>query len=488
MHKMSVAIESTAALTDACLQHQQVEHSGTILEEDHKLRAMFSLALIRFVNHVTEKGQNKAFAQPVHRIAQNFGIPEWIVRLRHDATHGSLPCLDVLTTGARWALTYLQDVFWSQQLSDSPEEPIKKKFKGDHRTDDQPSPSEVDDILCSYQTASHKSLDDGPESEAARDEGRALRQLEGILSSQRRNIVLACLVQPSHLLTTEDQLQTYSVTLEDTLNCEPPKVPGVLVNIWRSLLRLLQSRQLTGLLLQHLLKALLSETDTSLLHSRLIAAWLRLILLYELYNFEKSAEERKASPELYRSAIEFNTDLLLDTCLRTPSVWSFSVLPLVGDRARLSEETQSQLAELDKIYKGGMKSGEEGENGTNEKTVDDDNRQGDNTKIFSVTDLQSVQSAFAPEDDDSNVWQLCTDPIDWERVAWGLVPGHTLADTCLECNSEKEEDIEETPGSSDDEEKGSRSSDHGTDDKEKTEEPTWNEEQTSPLLIKIEVD
>ena len=43
-----------------------------------------------------------------HFIGWQFGIPEWIVRLRHDATHGSLPCLDVLTTGVQWALSYLQ--------------------------------------------------------------------------------------------------------------------------------------------------------------------------------------------------------------------------------------------------------------------------------------------------------------------------------------------------------------------------------------------
>lgn len=39
-----------------------------------------------------------------------FGIPTWIVRLRHDATHGSLPSLDLLVAGCRWALTYLQVV------------------------------------------------------------------------------------------------------------------------------------------------------------------------------------------------------------------------------------------------------------------------------------------------------------------------------------------------------------------------------------------
>ncbi|CAL1549172.1 unnamed protein product, partial [Lymnaea stagnalis] len=57
-------------------------------------------------------------AQPVHLIARNLGIPEWIVRLRHDATHSSLPSLDVLATGAKWALNYLRENFWECQTNE----------------------------------------------------------------------------------------------------------------------------------------------------------------------------------------------------------------------------------------------------------------------------------------------------------------------------------------------------------------------------------
>ncbi|KAK7480685.1 hypothetical protein BaRGS_00028053 [Batillaria attramentaria] len=359
MHKMSVAIESTAALTDAYLQHHHAEQTGSVQENDYQLRAMFSLALIRFVNHITEKGQNKAFAQPVHRIAQEFGIPEWIVRLRHDATHGSLPCLDVLTTGAQWALSYLQ------------------------------------------------SLEDGPESEAAREEGRALRQLEGIISGQRRNCLLACLAEAGHLLTTEDQLQTYKIDQKDTLQAEPPKVPSVLINIWRSLLRLLQSRQLTGLLLQHLLKSLLSRTDVNSVHSRLLAAWLRLILL-------------------------------------------------VGDPQTIPTETQKKLEELERIYQGRTKTSSPEEN-SGEKM--DTGEEAESGKVFSVADVKDVQPAVESDEDADDIWQICTEPVDWERVAWGLVPGHTLAETCLDCGSEEQDEEimleDEGARSCEEEEKGS---------------------------------
>lgn len=79
---------------------------------------------------------------------------------------------------------------------------------------------------------------------------------------------------------------SHQSAFSETLRAEPPKVPGILVNTWKELLRLLQGKQLTSLLLQHMLTAMLTETDPSSLHSVTLAAWLRLVLLYESSNCE----------------------------------------------------------------------------------------------------------------------------------------------------------------------------------------------------------
>ena len=36
------------------------------------------------------------------------GVPEWIVKLRHDATHGILPSMDLLKTAADWCMEWLK--------------------------------------------------------------------------------------------------------------------------------------------------------------------------------------------------------------------------------------------------------------------------------------------------------------------------------------------------------------------------------------------
>ncbi|KAK7107055.1 ribosomal biogenesis protein LAS1L-like [Littorina saxatilis] len=433
VHKLSVAIESSSALTEALLQYQAAAEAGDLLHKDFSLRTMLSMTLIRFVNHVTEKGQNKAFAQPVHKIAEDFGIPEWMVRLRHDATHGSsLPCLDVLTTGVQWALSYLQDVFWSQQVKEADEcaDPDTRKRKKPHKP--LYDAAEIQELLNNYQQASRKSLEDGPESEAAREESRALRRIEHVLNGPKRSCLLASVVDSGHLLPTEQQLNSYHANLDETLRAEPPKVPGILINVWKELLRLLQSRQLTSLLLQHMVTVMLAEPDPASLNSMMLAAWLRLILLYQTSNYSKSAEERASQPNLYHSSIQFSKDVLLSTCLQTPTIWTCSLLPLVGDTESVSVDACGKLDELEKIYKGGATST------TDKDQSDDEMRQGEGKgeegkrrgdpppaeKIFSVTGAgvkdKSVNQVGI--DEEENCWNLCTDPVDWDRVALGLLP------------------------------------------------------------------
>lgn len=47
-------------------------------------------------------------------IAEEIGIPDWLVDLRHDATHCSLPSLEILEAGCNLALTWLQSHYWER--------------------------------------------------------------------------------------------------------------------------------------------------------------------------------------------------------------------------------------------------------------------------------------------------------------------------------------------------------------------------------------
>merc|ERR1711971_105627 len=106
LHKLPVAIESTANICHACILHQRALNDGHINRLHHQICNEYSMAIIRFVNHITEKSQNKQFAQPIHMLASELGLPEWIVEIRHSATHGTMPSLEMLCAGSDWALDW----------------------------------------------------------------------------------------------------------------------------------------------------------------------------------------------------------------------------------------------------------------------------------------------------------------------------------------------------------------------------------------------
>ncbi|VDI52278.1 ribosomal biogenesis protein LAS1 [Mytilus galloprovincialis] len=111
---LPVAVESTDALIKVYINEHEGKKSGLNMEDS--IRNAYSLAIIRFVNHITERSQVKQYMQAVHRLAGELGVPEWIVNLRHDATHGRLPSLDLLKTAADWCIQWLKDEYWEKQL------------------------------------------------------------------------------------------------------------------------------------------------------------------------------------------------------------------------------------------------------------------------------------------------------------------------------------------------------------------------------------
>lgn len=65
------------------------------------LRQSYSTAILRLVNGLVDPLQVGTYARPMATIAQQLGIPLWLVELRHAATHEDLPSLGLLREAAR---------------------------------------------------------------------------------------------------------------------------------------------------------------------------------------------------------------------------------------------------------------------------------------------------------------------------------------------------------------------------------------------------
>lgn len=101
---LPIAVEVTASL-------QKALHA-----EEENVNAL-SMAIIRFINGVVEPFKNVNLAVPISTIGSSYGIPEFIITIRHSATHGKMPTFEHAAHGARAALEWLKVNYWEEQLN-----------------------------------------------------------------------------------------------------------------------------------------------------------------------------------------------------------------------------------------------------------------------------------------------------------------------------------------------------------------------------------
>ncbi|KAI0724189.1 Las1-domain-containing protein [Cerioporus squamosus] len=109
------ALESAHSILSVLLQDGIVASSSTYLS----LRMSYASAIIRLVNGLVDPLQLGAYARSIHSIAQQLGLPAWLVELRHAATHEDLPSLEVLRDAAREAMTWLFHNYFLPTLNPS---------------------------------------------------------------------------------------------------------------------------------------------------------------------------------------------------------------------------------------------------------------------------------------------------------------------------------------------------------------------------------
>ncbi|KAH9927532.1 Las1-domain-containing protein [Epithele typhae] len=110
------ALESAHALLCAILQDGTAAPSSSYLS----LRMSYASAIIRLVNGLVDPLQLGAYARSIHSIAQQLGLPAWLVELRHAATHEDLPSLELLRDAAREAMAWLLHNYFLPTLNPAP--------------------------------------------------------------------------------------------------------------------------------------------------------------------------------------------------------------------------------------------------------------------------------------------------------------------------------------------------------------------------------
>lgn len=102
-------IESTLTLLEVRIQ--DIKSFDVVGEQI--IRLAYSTALMRFVNHMLDSQTSKGSS--LYKAAQNLGVPDWVIDLRHDTAHGNtLPSLELLREATSIGFEWLKVNYWDK--------------------------------------------------------------------------------------------------------------------------------------------------------------------------------------------------------------------------------------------------------------------------------------------------------------------------------------------------------------------------------------
>ena len=107
-YKVPVGVEVTCEL----LQAKLASLDSSV--NPHTLQQVSSLALIRFVNGISDLYQDCAVPKSIKDTLFAIGIPVWICDQRHDATHHVMPCYSLLARAIEFCLDWIESYYWKE--------------------------------------------------------------------------------------------------------------------------------------------------------------------------------------------------------------------------------------------------------------------------------------------------------------------------------------------------------------------------------------
>ncbi|XP_060612171.2 ribosomal biogenesis protein LAS1L [Anolis sagrei] len=370
-HRMPLAVESTADLVRCKL----LDASGNL--KSHELVLTYGLALVRFLNLITERKQKK-FTTSLRWLAKELDIPVWIVDLRHELTHGKLPPLVTCQKGCDVVLEWLRRTYWSRQLGNnmaggceeeeegeeessatesgtdsSREEPEKSQSPGLWKN--QELHEKVVDVLMSYKNQQYKILHELETIEEACEVWcSSSSEVEWVVAQmndflqENREVVAGALLDDGFLIPTLEDLQILDISSQATKEWDF-KIPWRFFSFWLLLLKGLHCKDFTQTLLEKMFAELKRHGRDPDLRSRYLTRWISKILKT---NMQAKKKRNKHSFALFRRPVPLQWLKLLESCLEAPCWASPHLLHLILSSMEppLPPDSQEKLLYLTSIY------------------------------------------------------------------------------------------------------------------------------------------
>ncbi|XP_061169542.1 uncharacterized protein LOC133178896 isoform X2 [Saccostrea echinata] len=429
LNKLPIAIESTMALCRACISHQLAIQEGTVHENHLKLVYEYSMGIIRFVNNITELGQTGRVRMAVHTIAGNFGIPNWIVEMRHSATHRSMPSLSELTAGTDWVLDWLKEDFWDAQLKIM--ESIKPKKSFDLEEDRE----FVDKIIEKYMADTLKAIRTGEKSVNCYSD--LLRLLE-----RHKSRMLCCIFKKGHFIPTPVQLRELNISARELMSSQHLRIPDILGKLWGPLLNILHRMKLTSALVQLMVTMV---TDKENFQNFFLCSWLHRIISSNSMSGNYEERNLKASKrKLYKYRRHIPYRLILEKLLRHPSIYTQVIIKLLLplQTPAVTPATKKKIHKLLDVVCGKSTQSDSSENDTPIHSILDVDKSviGSESEesLPQVGDIQHQAQQF-----NQSPWTRDQDILNWERIPLGSLDMFQGQITPISCDESLDENPDE---------------------------------------------
>ncbi|XP_074739032.1 ribosomal biogenesis protein LAS1L isoform X2 [Strix uralensis] len=405
---MPLAVDCTAEL----IRCKVLDSSGRL--KSHELILSYGLALVRFVNLITERKQ-KMVSIPLRQLAKEVevlyslaglpasvgrcggscgvtprlffqvDIPVWVVDLRHELTHGKLPRLALCRKGCDVVLDWLRKTYWSRQLGNNlceeseDEEEEQEGVEADAELDSDAweiqTPQheacqkhkefheKVRDVLISYkneqfrvmQTAQSVSKSRELWSDSSSEVDWILAQIKDLMQENRETVAEA-LLSDGFLIPKVDCLKMLNIKYEANKEVWQFKIPQTFYCFWQPLLTGLLSRSFTQILIEKMFMELKECSDSSELRPQFLINWISEMLT----GIAKVNAGKKRQPcnkqvsvkELFLHKVPLQWIRLTDNCLEAPCWATPHLLQLILTimRPRLPRSSRKNLLYLASVY------------------------------------------------------------------------------------------------------------------------------------------
>ncbi|XP_044124606.1 ribosomal biogenesis protein LAS1L [Bufo gargarizans] len=365
-NSMPLAVECTADLVRCKI----LDVSGGMGEQE--LELLYGLALVRFVNIITEPKQ-KNIAIPLRRLANELKIPEWVVNLRHSATHGKLPKLSLCRKGWDFVMDWLRREYWSRQLGNSSNPQWMSEENDDSEEAEEVLPTlslkeqkrqtltaKLRESLQSYTSEQFKIFEE-QQKDSARKPWTATANLEWIIAQVKELVhqnsvqtAVDIFLQDGFLIPTGKQLSTLKIEPDEV---EDLRLPRTLLRLWQPLLKVLHSQTFTQELLEKMFAGVGNYKKAQVREHYLIC-WIAEILTAN-YRADKkymvgsrNQTHVKSKWKFFSHSVSLQWKKLMQKCLEFPCQMTPQVLQLIFSNTKnhLPLATQEKLLCLCSIY------------------------------------------------------------------------------------------------------------------------------------------